>query len=132
MRTDVLDLLPLVKPTEALLFNMLEAPLSSVPFHNDTPSITRYFAKDFPVHLAVHEVSAIRHTPVEYTLPHVHEDTHEVNIILSKKYLRYRIVLGRDEYIVDANTSIWIPRGMMHSANVLEGEGMFVTMRFKS
>jgi hypothetical protein len=114
---------------QSSIFNMIPVALSNVPFHRNTKSITRYFAKNFPLHLAVHEVSPVLVPPVQYTDPHIHQDTDEINIIISKKNLLYKIQLGDDEYTVSNNTSIWIPRGMIHAANVLSGSGYFITMR---
>ena len=115
--------------THSFLFDMLPSSLSSVPFHEDVEQITRYFAKGFPLHLAVHAISPVRNVPAEYTQPHVHVDSDEVNIIISTGQLLYKIQLGEEHYIVGNNTSIWIPRGMVHSANVLEGSGYFITVR---
>ena len=115
--------------TQSLIFKMLPAALSGVPFHQNTESITRYFSKGFPVHLAVHEVSPVATTPAEYTQPHIHSDSDEVNIIISKDSLLYKIQLDTDEYIAGNNSCIWIPRGMIHSANVLKGAGYFITIR---
>ena len=117
------------KETEALIFAMQRSALSNVPFHADTKFITRYFSENFPVHLAVHEISPVMKTPEEYTLPHVHDGEDEVNIIISRNNLVYKIQLDNDEYIVENNSSIWIPAGMQHSANVIKGSGYFITMR---
>jgi mannose-6-phosphate isomerase-like protein (cupin superfamily) len=114
-----------------LLFDMLPVPLNNVPFHNNTDAITRYFANGFPLHVAVHEVSPVLAPPETYTWPHVHEDCDEVNIIISQGDLLYRIQLGEEEFTVSNNSSIWIPRGMVHSANVLQGSGFFITIRLK-
>lgn len=116
---------------EPMICNMLPAALSEVPFHKNTRSITRLFAEDFPVHLAIHEVSPVMEAPMQYTEPHVHDDTDEINIILSDRTLWYKIQLGATEYIVQNNSSIWIPRGVTHSANVLHGSGYFITLRLR-
>jgi mannose-6-phosphate isomerase-like protein (cupin superfamily) len=112
------------------VYEMLPIPLSNVPFHENTESITRWFAAGFPVHLAVHEVSPVIAPPFEDTQPHVHDDTHEVNIIISQHLLLYKIQVGNEFYTVSNNASIWIPRGVVHAANVLQGSGYFITMRF--
>lgn len=112
------------------VYEMLPIPLSNVPFHENTESITRWFATGFPVHLAVHEVSPVIAPPVEYTQPHIHDDTHEVNIIISQHLLLYKIQVGDELYTVSNNASIWIPRGVVHAANVLQGSGYFITLRF--
>lgn len=114
---------------QSLIFGMIPKALSSVPFHKNTKAITRYFAKDFPLHIAVHEVSPISVPPPEYTEPHVHEDFDEVNIIISNQDLLYAIQLGNEKYTVSSNACIWIPRGTTHSANVLSGSGHFITIR---
>ena len=120
-----------INEDQSLLFKMLPIPLSNVPFHENTKSITRYFAENFPVHLAVHEVSPVMKPPIEYTQPHLHNDTDEINIIISQQSLLYKIRLGDNEYEVGNNSCIWIPRGMMHAANVLKGSGYFITLRME-
>jgi len=116
---------------EALLLKMMPIPLSNVPFHDNTESITRYFAENFPVHLAVHEVSPVSNPPAIYTQLHSHDDCDEVNIIISQDYLLYKIEIGEKGFFVKNNSCVWIPRGTIHSANVLEGSGYFITMRLK-
>ncbi len=116
---------------ESLIFNMEKAPLSSVPFHFNSESIERFFSKDFPVHFAIHEVLDVDSAPPEYTEVHVHEDHHEMNAIISRNCLEYKIVLGDKTYQVNSNSSIWIPAGMPHSANVIKGDGFFIAMRIE-
>jgi len=127
-------LMPTTIPLPALehpvITKLLRAPLSEVPYHEDTASITRFFAKNFPVHLAVHEVSPLLCPPTEYTQLHRHDDSDEVNIIISRNNLQYKIQVGDKEYIAGNNSAIWIPKGVMHSANVLTGSGYFITLRF--
>jgi mannose-6-phosphate isomerase-like protein (cupin superfamily) len=117
--------------TQELIFKMLPKALGNVPFHQNTACITRFFAENFPMHLAVHEVSPVTAPPKEYTQPHIHEEDDEVNIILSNDLLVYKIQMGSDEYCVSNNGAIWIPRGTVHSANVLKGAGYFITMRMQ-
>lgn len=126
----ILENLSIEKRRErSLIYKMLPSALSNVPFHENTMAITRYFAENFPVHLAVHKVSPVVKAPPEYTLPHLHEDSDEINIILSEHNLTYKIQVGSDEYTGDNNSCIWIPRGMIHAANVLKGSGYFITLR---
>lgn len=110
---------------------MIPAALSAIPFHHNTKSITRYVANDFPVHLAVHEVSPVVTPPIEYTQPHLHDDSDEINIIVSRQSLLYKIQLNDDVFEVSENSCVWIPRGMIHAANVLRGTGHFITLRLK-
>jgi mannose-6-phosphate isomerase-like protein (cupin superfamily) len=111
------------------IFDMKQAALSEVPFHNNTISITRYIARQFPLHMAVHRVSPVMMPPPAYTQPHVHHDYNEVNIIISDEHLEYKILLGNKEYVVRNNSSIWIPIGTIHAANVLSGSGYFIAIR---
>ena len=111
------------------VFKMLPEALANVPFHKNTDALTRYVAAGFPVHLAVHEVSSLLIPPAEYTQPQVHPEHDEINIILSDRRLSYRVQVGKEIFIVENNCSIWIPRGTMHSANVLTGSGFFITLR---
>jgi mannose-6-phosphate isomerase-like protein (cupin superfamily) len=111
------------------IFPMIARALSGVPFHENTEAITRYVADNFPMHLAVHEVSPVKHPPPDYTQPHLHDDYDEINIIISTKDLVYKILLDDDEYTVNNNSSIWIPRGTIHAANVLQGSGYFIALR---
>jgi hypothetical protein len=121
---------PLLKKTkEQFIYELTPSALTNVPFHDDTKSITRFFAENFPAYLAVHEISPVILPPKEYTQLHVHEEHDEVNIILSHQNLVYKIQVGENEYIAGNNSCIWIPRGVMHSANVLRGAGYFITMR---
>ena len=122
--------LPFAKNEESpFIFDMVPAALSNVPFHKDTYAITRFFAEDFPFHIAVHEISPLLSPPAEYTQSHRHDDCAEINIILSRQVLVYRIQLGDRLYTVSSNSSIYIPQGVTHSANVLKGTGFFVTIR---
>jgi quercetin dioxygenase-like cupin family protein len=114
---------------ESFLFELLPAALSSVPFHQDTPAITRYFAERFPLFLGVHEVSPVAEPPAAYTQPHVHDDYDEVNIILSPDELVYRIQVGDETHLVRNNACVWIPRGTVHAANVLSGAGYYLAIR---
>jgi hypothetical protein len=131
MQTLVSHALSEKREKEPVICNMLPAALSDVPFHRNTRSITRLFAEQFPVHLAIHEVSLVTAPPAEYTEPHVHHDSDEINILISQQSLWYKILLGATEYVVQNNSCIWIPRGLMHSANVLQGAGYFVTLRLR-
>src|SRR5687768_16472161 len=91
IETTLQSLLPGTNNIEALIFKMLPAALSNVPFHHDTENITRYFAENFPLHLAVHEVSRVSSPPEKYTLPPLHIDSDEINIVFSSKKLLYQI-----------------------------------------
>lgn len=124
-------LFPVSSETKPFIFDMVPAALENVPFHHNTACITRYIARYFPLHLAVHEVSPVQSPPEEYTQLHKHTDSNEVNIILSPDELLYKIQIGDKEYLAGKNSCIWIPRGVMHAANVLSGSGYFITIRLR-
>jgi mannose-6-phosphate isomerase-like protein (cupin superfamily) len=129
MQTLIQPLLIKQAEQQASIHSMIATALSGVAFHSDTEAITRYAPNDFPFHLAIHEVSPVTNPPATYTQPHFHADSDEVNIIISSHDLVYRIWLDDREYIVSNNSSIWIPRGTIHAANVLQGSGYFIAMR---
>jgi quercetin dioxygenase-like cupin family protein len=114
---------------EALILTMLPEALSNVPFHHDTPCITRFTAKSFPLHLGVHQVSPVSTPPPQYTEPHIHEEYHEVNLIISEQELVYHIQLGNEVYTISNNACIWIPKGTVHAANLVRGSGYYIAMR---
>ncbi|WP_437337139.1 hypothetical protein [Sorangium sp. So ce394] len=114
---------------EAVLCANVPSPLSAVAFHQDVECIQRFFAAGFPVHLAVHRVDSAEPARRDYTALHTH-DVPEINLILPDPTgLEYRIELGSSAHLVTGSTSIWIPPGVPHSANVIQGSGYLVTVR---
>ena len=114
-----------------LIFKNEMIPLSTMPFHKDVPWIERYCPEHFPLHLAIHKVSQAINME-EYTALHSH-DMHELNIILGNEGgLEYSVGLGDEEYTVCSNFSIWVPGGLMHSANVIKGSGYYIVVRFNN
>ncbi|MEO9327687.1 hypothetical protein [Gordonia aurantiaca] len=49
-------------------------------------------------------------------------DCPEIDILLSLDRLVHDIRLGDGSFVVEAPASIYIPAGLVHSANVIEGE----------
>ncbi|MDC0685429.1 MULTISPECIES: hypothetical protein [Sorangium] len=114
----------------ALLRANVPSPLSSVAFHEDVECIRRSFAAGFPVHLAIHRVDSAEAARRDYTALHTH-DGPEINVILPDPTgLEYRIELGSRVHHVTESTSIWIPPGVPHSANVVRGSGYLIAVRF--
>jgi len=105
----------------------VKAPLSSVAFHHDTPCITRWIPDDFPMHMAVHNVSVRRGSDVPaYVEPHTHEVI-EVNILIpGSTDFEFEITLGDEVHRLRAASSIWIPPGVVHSARAVAGRGHLV------
>ncbi|AFS80677.1 hypothetical protein NKOR_03935 [Candidatus Nitrosopumilus koreensis AR1] len=76
-------------------------------------------------HIAVHFVDAEKKLP-EYSIPHKH-DNDEINLILSEdSKLKYKIDLEDETYTVTSPCTIFIPKGLTHSAQAISGKGMFV------
>lgn len=116
------------KKYEHLIIQNKKQPLSTVDFHKDVSCIERYFAEGFPFHLAIHKVVNAENVD-RYTELHTH-DVDELNIIICEdNEMDYLIQLGNEEYHVKSNTSIWIPKGLPHSANIIRGSGYFIAMR---
>ncbi|MFZ5892762.1 MAG: hypothetical protein ACOY0T_17010 [Myxococcota bacterium] len=63
----------------------------------------------------------------QYCAPHLH-DFAEVNILLTLGRLKYEFRLGDETYRVEAPASIYVPAGLVHSANVIEGSGFFLAL----
>ncbi|WP_223204990.1 cupin domain-containing protein [Gordonia jinghuaiqii] len=110
------------------------SPLKDVPFHGgaDAPITRRVLAGGdiFPQaekRVVAHEMRAVSAASRDYCEPHVH-DCPEINILLSMDHLVYEITLGDEVYEVEAPASIYIPAGLTHSANVIEGSGFFIAI----
>ena len=107
--------------------------LSAVMFHDNAPvRRRRMFGQEIHPqansHIAVHEIRGVAHSlDRRYCQPHSHNCS-ELNLIFSFERLVFRVTLGGEEYICKAPTSIFIPAGVRHSANVVEGTGFFVVM----
>ncbi len=105
-------------------------PLSQIPFHGKAPikrlsMLNRKLIPRSNTHVAVHFIAAKKKFP-EYSLPHKH-DCDEINLILSEKgKLTYKIQLDDETYRVSSPSTIFIPKGVRHSANVVAGSGIFV------
>ncbi|MEM1001326.1 MAG: hypothetical protein AAF149_07685 [Bacteroidota bacterium] len=117
-----------MKTLEHLIFNLDQSPLSTVPFHSDVEGIDRYFSDTFPLHMAIHNVDRKDEVQMQYTKLHKH-DVAEINVIIGTDQLQYRIGLEDKEFVVGANTGIWIPAGVRHSANLVKGKGYFIAIR---
>lgn len=129
-----LDLETSNKKHSALISTGLVQPLHHVPFHsNGIAPLTRRVMAGAEVlpqvkkHVVAHELREVSAAFRSYCEPHVH-DCAEINILLSMSRLVYEIRLADETYIVEAPATIYIPAGLVHSANVLEGTGFFLAM----
>ena len=80
-------------------------------------------------HMVSHEIRNVAAEHRSYCEPHVH-DCDEINILLSDSYLSYEIRLGDEVFVVNAPATIHIPAGVVHSANVIEGSGLYRDGRY--
>ncbi|MEW6043464.1 MAG: AraC family ligand binding domain-containing protein [Thermoproteota archaeon] len=105
-------------------------PLSQIPFHGRAPikrlsMLSKKLVPKSNTHVAVHFVDSKKKFS-QYSFPHKH-DCDEINLILSEKgKLTYKIQLGDETYRVSSPSTIFIPKGVRHSANVVSGTGIFV------
>lgn len=108
--------------------------LQEVPFHGNgmAPLKRRVLIGDgvqpqADTRVIAHELYEVTSGVRNYCEPHRH-DVDEINILLSQGHLLYDIRLGDERYEVEAPSSIYIPAGLVHSANVIEGSGFFVAV----
>ena len=122
----------MVKSCGALILNIYikklnEEKLDNIPFHSNVNQLVRLVAKDIPFHVAVHQIKCANDFPSEYVKPHKH-DSDELNLILAENgnELTYSIEIDGNVSEVKSPSFIWIPKGKLHSANVIKGSGTFV------
>lgn len=105
-------------------------PLQSVPFHKNAPikrlsMLSKEMIPESDTHVAVHFVDASKKLP-EYSCMHQHNKD-EINLILSEdSKLKYKIQLDDETYTVSSPSTIFIPKGLAHSAQAISGKGIFV------
>lgn len=109
------------------IYKNVIVPLENEPSHKNSENIIRYISKNFPLHLAIHKVETCKAYEV-YTELHTHDED-EINIIIGNEELEYSIQLEEEIYTVKPITSVWIPRGIKHAANVVKGQGYFIAIR---
>jgi hypothetical protein len=118
----------------ALISPGLVEALHHVPFHGSgvAPLCRRVLAgpgvhPQIKKHIVTHEIRDVSADRRSYCEPHVH-DCPEINILLSLARLVYEIRLGDEVYLAEAPATIYIPAGLVHSANVVEGSGFFIAL----
>ncbi len=104
--------------------------LDKVPFHDDAPikrlsMLSKTLIPQSDTHVAVHFVDASKDLP-KYSKLHKHNHD-EINLILSEdSELRYEIQFEDESYKVTSPSTIFIPKGINHSAQAISGKGIFV------
>jgi len=115
------------------IFRNQPAPLGDTPCHEAIGCIRRFAPTGFPLHVGIHHVKTDDDPGhLDYSMPHLHADQDEVNILITDGHLSYRLTFDDETYEVEAPATIWIPAGVTHSANVVSGAGVFVCLRITS
>ena len=102
----------------------ISEPIASVMFHSEAPIDRRRMCgqglhPQADVHIAVHEIRSLPYSlDRSYCEPHSH-NCPEINLLFSFERLVFRITLGEESYLCEAPSSIYIPAGVSHSANVV-------------
>lgn len=114
----------------------IEEPLEKVPFHRNAPirrlsMLSKHLIPESDTHVAVHFVDASKKLP-EYSQLHKH-DHDEINLILSEdSSLTYNVQFEDEIYTVSSPSTIFIPKGVQHSAYAISGKGIFVCIILSS
>ncbi len=104
--------------------------LDKVPFHSQAPikrlsMLNKTLIPQSDTHIAVHFVDASIDLP-KYSTLHSHNHD-EINLILSEdSSLTYEIQFEDESYQVTSPSTIFIPKGIKHSAQAISGKGLFV------
>lgn len=104
-------------------------PLSSTARYRDIPELRRLESVGSPCHVIVHEVAAdASEERRDYCDAHAHPFA-ELNVLLGEPgALVYDIVVGEETITATSPTTVWIPAGVEHSANLRGGTGTFVVV----
>lgn len=116
----------------------INQPLQNIPYHLKAP-LKRFLMQDnntFPdlkkilpgsnFHIAVHVINKLPKKVPKYVEPHAH-NCDEINLMLSESgKLRYKITVGDETYYVSSPATVYFPRGIYHTAEVVSGKGIYV------
>ena len=124
------------EPTEPPLCWARPVARCDVPNHGKIPFKREVFAsaemfENCGMHVAVHHVDLSGEDGRErYSRLHIHE-VDEINLLVSlslTRPLRYRFVVGSEEFELTGSHSVFIPAGTVHSADAVSGRGLFVCL----
>jgi hypothetical protein len=108
-----------------------ETPLSSAPFHSDSPAVRRLAPTGFPLHVAVHEI-AVEGPTGNYVEPH-HHSVAEVNVLVpASSDFAFEITMDGVTTVVEHSASIWIPAGTTHAGQAVRGRGILLCLQVPS
>jgi len=120
-----------VKRYKKLIVKGVKESLENVPFHGKAPikrlsMLNKNLISKSDTHVAVHFVDSLPKKMPSYSKMHKH-NVDEINLILSEGgKLTYEIQLEDEIYKVTSPSTIFIPKGVRHRAQVISGKGVFV------
>ncbi len=120
----------MLKKYQNLIKKGINESLEKIPFHKKAPikrlsMLSKSIIPESDTHIAVHFVDASKKLP-EYSQLHKHNHD-EINLILSESSkLKYQIQIEDESYTVTSPSTIFIPKGLRHSAQAISGKGIFV------
>ena len=126
-----------MKRYKKLIIRGIKESLENVPFHGKAPierlsMLSKKQISKSNTHVAVHFVRSIPKKITPYSKLHKH-DVDEINLIISEgDKLTYKIQLEDEVYRVSSPSTIFIPKGMRHRAQVISGKGVFVCIILSS
>ncbi|MEA3515458.1 MAG: 2-isopropylmalate synthase [Nanoarchaeota archaeon] len=106
-------------------------PLEKLPFHGKAPfkrllMLDKASIPESSNYVSVHFIKDLPKEFPKYSKLHKH-DCDEINLILSEDdKLIYKVQFENEVYEVSSPATIFIPKGVKHSAEVLSGKGIFV------
>jgi hypothetical protein len=117
-----------------LITKGVEKGLETVASHHKAP-FTRYellqkdkLEGDGGLRIVTHVINNLPPKIESYCDLHWH-DFDEINLILSEDgSLKYRITLEDEVYEVDSQSTVYIPKGLKHAAEVISGKGIFIAI----
>lgn len=120
-----------MKRYKKLIVRGVTESLQNVPFHGKAPikrlsMLSKKLVSKSDTHVAVHFIDSLPKKIPAYSKIHKH-NVDEINLILSEDdKLTYEIQLEDEVYKVTSPSTIFIPKGVRHRAQVISGKGLFV------
>ncbi len=126
-----------MKRYKTLIVKGIKESLENVPFHGKAPikrlsMLNKKLVSKSDTHVAVHFIDSLPKKIPAYSKIHKH-NVDEINLILSEDdKLTYEIQLEDEIYKVTSPSTIFIPKGVRHRAQVISGKGLFVCIILSS
>lgn len=126
-----------MKRYRKLIVKGVKESLENIPFHGKAPikrlsMLSKNLVQKSDTHVAVHFIDSLPKKIPAYSKLHKH-NVDEINLILSEDdKLTYEIQLEDEVYKVTSPSTIFIPKGVRHRAQVISGRGLFVCIILSS